>query len=200
MICPSKITYFFSLLRYFFRSFNLHFSFIGKNSCVKFKNLTHGKLFNVGRNCFIDSRYSIGFEFGSNFSLRDNSIISSYSAKGYDFSGKLRIGNNVGISEFAYIQVRGDVSIGNNVIVGPRFNLISENHVFSDKNKPIKEQGVNRIGVKIEENVWIGASVTILDGVQISKNSIVAAGSVVTKSFPSNVLIGGIPAKIIKQI
>ena len=199
-IKPSKITYFFSFFRYLFKFWSFKFGFIGKFTIVYNKNITNGTFFNVGRNCTVDGRYSLGFVFGNNFTLRDMSLISSYSAKGYDFSGKLTIGNNVGISEFAYIQVRGDVSIGDNVIVGPRFNLISENHVFIDKNIPIKEQGVNRIGVNIEENVWIGASVTILDGVHISKNSIVAAGSVVTKSFPSNVIIGGIPAKIIKQI
>ena len=61
-------------------------------------------------------------------------------------------------------------------------------------------QGVTRNGVSIKDNVWIGSNVTILDGVTVGENSVIAAGAVVNKSFPNNVIIGGIPAEIIKRI
>jgi acetyltransferase-like isoleucine patch superfamily enzyme len=61
-------------------------------------------------------------------------------------------------------------------------------------------QGIDRAGIVIENNVWVGANVTILDGVKIGENTIIAAGSVVTKSFDGYNLIGGVPAKIIKHL
>ncbi|MBL0095879.1 MAG: hypothetical protein IPP46_04855 [Bacteroidetes bacterium] len=58
--------------------------------------------------------------------------------------------------------------------------------------------GTERKGIHIGKNCWIGAKVTILDGVQIGANSIIAAGAVVTKSMPDNAVIGGVPAKVIR--
>jgi acetyltransferase-like isoleucine patch superfamily enzyme len=63
---------------------------------------------------------------------------------------------------------------------------------------PIRHQGVSRKGIKIGKNCWIGSKVTVLDGVTIGTGSIIAAGSVVTKSFPENSIIGGVPAKLLK--
>ena len=68
-----------------------------------------------------------------------------------------------------------------------------------DRNKFINEQGVTRIGVNIEEGVWIGTKSVILDGVKIGRNSIIAAGSIVNKDVPENVIYGGVPAKLIKK-
>jgi acetyltransferase-like isoleucine patch superfamily enzyme len=68
-----------------------------------------------------------------------------------------------------------------------------------DLNLAIRLQGVSRKGIKIGKNCWIGSKVTILDGVEIGDSCIVAAGAVVNKSFPSNSVIGGVPAKILKS-
>jgi acetyltransferase-like isoleucine patch superfamily enzyme len=65
--------------------------------------------------------------------------------------------------------------------------------------EPIRLQGVTRKGIRIGNNCWIGSKVTILDGVTIGDGCILAAGTVVTKSFPANSIIGGVPAKIIKS-
>ena len=108
------------------------------------------------------------------------------------------VGNNVGIAQNCFIQVRGQVTIGNNIIFGPGVGIFSENHNFSETDKYINEQGESRKGVKIEDGVWIGTAATILDGVTIGKNSIIAAGSVVNKDVPPYAVVGGIPAKIIK--
>ncbi|MNG32136.1 Virginiamycin A acetyltransferase [compost metagenome] len=77
--------------------------------------------------------------------------------------------------------------------------MSAENHVFSDKTKPIKEQGIYRQGITIEDDCWIGSNVTILDGVTIGTGSVVAAGAVVTKDVPPYSVVGGVPAKIIKE-
>jgi acetyltransferase-like isoleucine patch superfamily enzyme len=64
----------------------------------------------------------------------------------------------------------------------------------------IREQGVTNKGIVIGNNVWIGAKVTFLDGCKIGNNSVVAAGAVVSGVFPDNVVIGGVPAKILKEL
>ena len=83
--------------------------------------------------------------------------------------------------------------------MGPRVNLMSENHNFSELNSSIKSQGIARSFILIEDNVWIGVNSTILPGVTIGSGSIIAAGAVVTKDVPKNTIVGGIPAKIIRS-
>lgn len=90
--------------------------------------------------------------------------------------------------------------IGDDTIFGNYVSIYPENHNYKDKNIPIRLQGVNSRGVvRIGNNCWIGAKVTILDGTVIGDNCIVAAGAVVNGKFPDNVMIGGILAKIIKN-
>ena len=76
----------------------------------------------------------------------------------------------------------------------------SENHNFQDTSKLIREQGVTSKGIILGNNIWVGAKVTFLDGSKIGNNSVVAAGAVVNGEFPANVVIGGVPAKILKHI
>lgn len=66
--------------------------------------------------------------------------------------------------------------------------------------KLIREQGVNSKGIKLGNNIWVGAKVTFLDGCEVGNNSVVAAGAVVNGVYPDNVVIGGIPAKVIKTL
>ena len=112
----------------------------------------------------------------------------------------IRIGNNVGIGEFSYIGGGGGTTIGDDTIIGQYFSTHPENHNFLDSNFLIREQGVTRKGIVIGRNCWIGSKVAILDGVTIGNNCVVAAGSVVTKSFDNGLVIGGVPAKVIKKI
>jgi acetyltransferase-like isoleucine patch superfamily enzyme len=95
--------------------------------------------------------------------------------------------------------VRGSISIGDKTIIGPGVKLISENHIFSNSNIPINDQGVSRKGIDIGANVWIGANSIVLDGVSIGNGTVIAAGSVVNTSLPSNVVAGGVPVKVLKS-
>lgn len=93
----------------------------------------------------------------------------------------------------------GKITIGENCIIGPGVIFRSSNHNFYNPDVPIKNQGHNSSDIIIEDDVWIGASAIILPGVTIGKGCIVAAGSVVTKSFRAFQVIGGVPASIIKK-
>jgi acetyltransferase-like isoleucine patch superfamily enzyme len=96
-------------------------------------------------------------------------------------------------------SVSGHISFGKNCIVGPNVILRSSNHISSDLNKPIMYQGHESGCIRIGNNVWIGAGAIILPNVKIGDGVIVGAGSVVTKSFSANQVIGGVPAKSIKE-
>jgi acetyltransferase-like isoleucine patch superfamily enzyme len=111
----------------------------------------------------------------------------------------IRVGNNVGIGEFAYLGGAGSLEIGDDTISGQYLSVHPENHVIASLEVPIRLQGVTRKGVTIGRGCWLGAKVTILDGVTLGDGCVVAAGAVVTKSFPANVVLGGVPARILKH-
>jgi acetyltransferase-like isoleucine patch superfamily enzyme len=137
-----------------------------------------------------------GIQFGNNVSIGAFSrIIVSTTLN--NLGDKIVIGNSVGIGEYASIGGAGGLEIGDECIVGPYLSCHPENHNYSDLTLSIRHQGVNRKGIKIGQNCWIGSKVTILDGVQLGNGCIIAAGAVVTKSFPDNSIIGGVPAKLI---
>jgi acetyltransferase-like isoleucine patch superfamily enzyme len=84
-------------------------------------------------------------------------------------------------------------------MMGPRVNLLAENHNFSRVDIAIKAQGVTRAGIVIEHDCWLGANCSILAGVRIGQGSIVATGAVVTRDVPPYSIVGGVPARIIKS-
>lgn len=90
------------------------------------------------------------------------------------------------------------IDIGHCVLIGPNCNLICTNHSI-DKDERIKGIFYDK-PINIKDNVWIGANVTVLPGVTIGENSVIGAGSVVTKDIPSNVVAVGNPCKVIREI
>ncbi len=98
------------------------------------------------------------------------------------------------LSPGCYFQAGNGINIGDGTIFAPGTKIISANHSISDLNKWEKKNSI-----VIGENCWLGANSIILPGVTIGDNVIVAAGAIVTKSFDSNVTIGGCPAKIINK-
>lgn len=174
--------------------------FIGRRCKIRYKSrIQLGRTINIGDNVEINALSKEGIKIGNNVSILRNTIIECTGVI-RNIGVGLEIGNNVGIAQNCFIQVRGKVIIGNDVIFGPGVSVFSENHNFSDPDKPIREQGETRIGVTIEDGVWVGSGAKILDGVTVGHHSIIAAGSVVNKSIPPYSIAGGIPAKIIKSI
>ena len=157
-----------------------------------------GKFLRLGNQVSISALSKNGIQLGDNVSIGAFSrVIVSTSL--HDIGDKIVIGNSVGIGEFAYLGGAGGLEIGDECIVGQYWSCHPENHNYEDLNVSIRHQGVTRKGIKIGKNCWIGSKVTVLDGVQIGDGSIIAAGSVVNKSFPENSIIGGVPAKLLKN-
>jgi acetyltransferase-like isoleucine patch superfamily enzyme len=199
LICTKIFQVFRGLLLKFRLKESKGILFLGKRTkIIDARNISLGKTVFIDDYVEINALSRKGVKIGDNVTIRKNSII--------DCTGVIRelgegiiIGNNVGISQNAFIQVRGMVEIGSNIMFGPGVSIFSENHDFSDTQKLLMEQPVNRKGVKLCDNVWVGANTTILDGVVIGEGAIIAAGSVVTKNVPPNCVVGGVPAKIIKE-
>lgn len=115
------------------------------------------------------------------------------------FSGRnFVVGHDVDFAKGVLITTDGGVTICDRVLIGYDTKILSSNHVVPDLPGKIIYSSHVKKAVYIEEDVWIGSSCIILPGVRIGKNSVVAAGSVVTKNVPENVYIGGVPAKILK--
>lgn len=110
----------------------------------------------------------------------------------------LVIGDDVDLAKDVLISTKGGVSIGDRVLVGYGTKILSTNHKIPPVPNQIFGSGHNQSPVIIEQDVWIGANCIILPGVTIGTGSIIAAGSVVTKSVPEYTIYGGIPAKLIK--
>ena len=112
-----------------------------------------------------------------------------------DCGKRMKLGRNIIINKGATILSPAGVEIEDNVLIGPNVQIVTVNHDLKDRHN------LFRFGkVTIRDNVWIGIGVTICPGVTIGRNSVVAAGSVVTEDVPDNVMAGGIPAKIIKSL
>lgn len=116
------------------------------------------------------------------------------------FTGRnLTLGDDVDLATGVLITTDGGVSIGDRTLVGYGTKILSSNHNVPPLPNRIFDSGHKKAPVTIKNDVWIGANCVILPGVTIGEGSIVAAGSIVTKNVPSNVYVGGIPAKIIKE-
>lgn len=149
-------------------------------------------------------RLSGDIQFGKNVSVKDYSNIRGKNIK---IDNEVYIHENVLIRSNVKIQIGEKTTINRNtcilanVVIGkecsiaPNVIMVGSNHLFKDPTTSIKSQGSELLGIIIEDDVWIAANVTILDGVTIGKGSVVAAGAVVNKSVPPYTIVGGVPAK-----
>jgi len=116
-----------------------------------------------------------------------------YTTGGLDIS----VGRNVFVNQNCTFYDLGGLDIADDVMIGPNVSIITSGHPIEPSQR---RTGVTAKPVAIERNVWIAAGATIIGGVTVGENSIVAAGSVVTKDVPPNTLVGGSPARVIRSI
>jgi acetyltransferase-like isoleucine patch superfamily enzyme len=118
-----------------------------------------------------------------------------------DGSPTLSIGDGTYIGRFVQINAWRSVAIGSNVLIADRVCITDADHNFEATNTPIRLQGDSfRGAVSLLDGCWIGIGVVILPGVTVGRNAVVAANAVVTKDVPDFAVVGGVPAKIIKQL
>ncbi len=158
-----------------------------------------GRGLNLEEGCEIVGLSKRGITFGEHCTvgrfatIRPTNVLLAEAGEG------LRMGDNSNIGPYSYIGCSGYTEIGASVMMGPRVSLLAENHNFDRDDCPIRDQGVTRGFIRIEDNCWIGAGATILPNVTIGKGAVVAAGAVVTHDVPHDSVVGGVPAKIIRS-
>jgi len=113
-----------------------------------------------------------------------------------NYGKHIRIGQNVFINFDCTFLALGGITIEDEALIGPKVSLVTENHPLDPKER----KGLIAKPIIIKKNAWIGANATILPGVTIGENAVVAAGAVVSKDVPDNAIVGGIPAKFIKNV
>jgi acetyltransferase-like isoleucine patch superfamily enzyme len=113
-----------------------------------------------------------------------------------NFGRFITIGKNVFINHACSFLDMGGITIEDNVLIGPKVNLITENHPLDPSNRT----SLIATAIVVKRNAWIGAAATILPGVTIGENAVVAAGALVSKDVAPNTVVAGVPAKMVKVI
>jgi acetyltransferase-like isoleucine patch superfamily enzyme len=132
-----------------------------------------------------------------NLKLGKGCTISSFT-KVKAFDGVLKMGDRGGIATNCFLAAgEGGIEIGDNFICGPNVSIVANNYRHDQKGVHLEDQGSTSKGIKIGNNVWVGAGCVILDGAQINDNTIVVANSTVSRRYKPNVIIQGSPAKVI---
>lgn len=172
--------------------------FVDKGVRIRGKSLlTLGSFSTIQEYCNIDAVSEDGVHIGARCKIGAYTQIRC--TNHFSTLGKgVRMGNDSGIGQFSFIGAAGGVTIGNDVIMGQYVSFHAQQHVFDNPDLPIAKQGTTAQGIVIDDDVWVGAKVTFLDGAHIGSHSVVAAGSVVRGTFPPNSIIGGVPARILR--
>lgn len=128
---------------------------------------------------------------GLNARVSRNAIINT----GPD--GRIRIGNCLHLGENSMITGIGELTVGNDVTIGPQTIIVDADHVFTDPTRPIRVQGLKAAAVHIGNDVWLAAHVTVVKGVTIGDGCVVGAGAVVAHDIPAYSIAVGVPAKVV---
>ena len=188
------------LLEAFGKDCSLKIFLVGKDVTI-----THGSHIRCGRNGKFEDHSEIhdlcfeGLSFGDNVTISRGVMIRPSSYYGGDLGKGLVMGDHSSIGPYDYVGCSGKITIGSNVMFGPKCSLFAENHVFSDTESTIKSQGVNQNGITVEDDCWIGSNVIILDGVTIGKGSVIGGGTLVTKDVPPGSIVVDKRNKDIRQ-
>lgn len=152
----------------------------------------------IGKNTIIEARCRLSLQYGGTIKIGNNCILYS-GATIITHGGNIEIGDYSTVNPYAVIYGQSWTIIGNGVRIATQVVIIPSNHRFDDISQPIYKQGLTYKGIKIEDDVWLGAGVKVLDGVTIGKGSVIGAGSVITKNLDPYGVYVGVPAKLIKK-
>jgi acetyltransferase-like isoleucine patch superfamily enzyme len=171
---------------------------IGENVIISKKaEITNSRAIELAEGAWIEDHAIISAE-GGRIRLGKHTHVLPYGIV-KAMGGDIKFGEYCTVNPFCVIYgFSGGLEIGDAVRIAAQTVIIPGNHIFEDPDKQIRLQGTESQGVRIENDVWLGAGVRVLDGVTIGRGAVVAAGSVVTKNVPEFAIVGGVPARVIK--
>jgi len=165
----------------------------------------HARHLSAGRNLIIDDFAEVmalsrqGIVCGDHVTIGAFATIKPSNYYGRDLGQGLTIGDRSNIGAYSYVGCSGKITIGSDVMISPRVSLYAENHVFGDATRPMRDQGVKRAPIVIEDDCWIASGAIILAGVTVGRGSVVGAGSVVTHDLPPYSVAVGAPARVLRS-
>jgi acetyltransferase-like isoleucine patch superfamily enzyme len=164
-----------------------------------YATVKRGQKISLGANVVVERSAMLWVDTECSYiAIGDNSYLSAHCVLN-TFNGWIKLGRNCTINSYAILYGHGGLQIGNDVRVAPQVMIMPMNHIYKDPHVPIWKQGIKAKGIKIEDDVWLGAGAIVLDGVNIGKGSVIGAGAVVTKDIPSYSIATGVPARVIKS-
>jgi acetyltransferase-like isoleucine patch superfamily enzyme len=157
----------------------------------------------LGKNVYLDSQVYLhaqpaGIHIGAGTSLMHGTTFHVFNYRDLPHAG-IFVGKQSFFGEYTCIRGQGGVHIGDGVYTGTQVQIAAVNHVYTDPDQYIKDQGITAEGITIEDDVWLGSGVVVVDGVTIGKGSVVGAGAVVTKSLPPYSIAVGVPARAVRD-
>lgn len=166
--------------------------------------LRFASLIRLGHGVYLDENVYLhacpnGIEIGAGTLVMHGAVLHVYNFRDIPHAG-IKIGRDSLIGEYSVIRGQGGVSLGDRVYTSPFTQIIAVNHVFDDPTRSFVEQGITAQGIVIEDDVWLGASAIITDGVRIGRGAVVAAGAVVTTDVPPHTVVAGVPARPLRTI
>jgi len=114
-----------------------------------------------------------------------------------DHGLNIRVGRNVFINQACMLNDIGGIEIGDDVMIGPRVSLLTTGHPLDPGRR---RRQIVAAPIAIERNVWLGAGATVLQGVTVGSDAVVAAGAIVTRDVPPRTLVAGVPARVLREI
>lgn len=147
------------------------------------------------RGAYLNARTTreIGIKLGRGVKIHEYTYVDPY-------GGYIWMDDYSGVGHHCVIGGHGGLRVGKHSMIGGLTYIVPANHIFATTAMPYIEQGETRQGIVIGENVWVGASCVILDGVSIGDNAVIGAGSIVTHDIPANCLAFGAPARSRKML
>lgn len=159
----------------------------------------------LGRGAYLDEGVYLhacppgGIRIGAGSYVMHHAVLHVYNFRDLPKAG-IHIGADSLVGEFCVLRGQGGITIGDRVYLATMVQLLAVNHVFEDPSQPFVDQGITAQGIVVEDDVWIGAGAVVTDGVRIGRGAVVAAGAVVTADVAPHTLVGGVPARLLRDL
>ncbi len=156
------------------------------------RNVVVGKGSVIESGAILDMRHGGGIHLGANTTIGRGAILSPW-------GGRIQLGDECGVNHYSIIYGHGGFVAGDYVRIAANCVVIPANHGTAQIDRPIYLQPLSAKGIRLESDIWIGTRATLLDGIQIERGAVIAAGAVVTRNVAAGAIVAGVPARELRR-